>query len=229
MSRMVMAPSLGVRGASLELHHVRLLELHLARILDDDDALAVRNEARQRVEHRGLAAARAAGDDHVALRDDERAQCLRGVVGQGVELDETLDCERLLEETANRHVRAIRSDRRKDGLDARAVGHAALEDRTLGADRLSDVLGEIPDRRGERLLVLEARVDERQNALSLDVDLVRTVDHDLAHRRIVQIRTDGREEREQGLLEYLGGDHGTVLMRFARATSACSPSGAAAR
>jgi hypothetical protein len=144
-------------------------------------------------------------------------------------VDEPRDRQRLLEEATDRHVRAVRRDGREDRLDTRAVGHAALEDGALGAHGLADVLREVAHGGGERLAVVEAGVDPREHALALDVDLVRTVDHDLAHRRVVEVRADRREERQQRLFEDLRGDHGTALMRLARAISACSPSGALAR
>ena len=52
-----------VRRARFQPHDVLLLELQFGRVFDRDDALVVRNEARQRVEQRRFAGAGAAGDD----------------------------------------------------------------------------------------------------------------------------------------------------------------------
>ena len=54
-----------VRRARFQPHDVVLLELKFGRVLDRDDAVAVRNEAGQRVEQRRFTGAGAAGDDHV--------------------------------------------------------------------------------------------------------------------------------------------------------------------
>src|ERR1019366_3210268 len=82
--------ALGVGRPRLELYDVRFLELHLARILDDDDAIAVGNEARQRVQHRRLAAASAAGDHDVELRHHHHLERSRGHAGERPELHEAL-------------------------------------------------------------------------------------------------------------------------------------------
>ena len=51
-----------VRRPRFEAHDVRLLQLQLGRVLDRDDALVLRDEARQHVEQRRLAGAGAARD-----------------------------------------------------------------------------------------------------------------------------------------------------------------------
>jgi hypothetical protein len=51
------ALALDVRGARLEGDHVLLAQLELGCVLDGHDALVVRDEGRQNVEHRRLAGA----------------------------------------------------------------------------------------------------------------------------------------------------------------------------
>ena len=61
-----------VRRPRFQPHHVVLLQLQFGRVLDRDDALVVRDEARQRVEQRRLAGTGTAGDDDVQPGLDAR-------------------------------------------------------------------------------------------------------------------------------------------------------------
>jgi len=74
IARRNLALALEVGRTRLQPHHVRLLQRQFGRVLDRDDALVVRDETRQTVEHRGLARARAAGDQDVEPRLDHRLQ-----------------------------------------------------------------------------------------------------------------------------------------------------------
>ena len=150
---------------------MRLLELDLARVLDDDDALAVGDEAGEGVEHRRLAAAGASRDHDVELRDDHRLERRRGDAGERAEADESVDRERLLEEAADGDVRSVGGDGRDQRLDARAVGEAPFEDGVRLVDVLADVLREVPERREERLAAGELRGDELELPAPLDEDL----------------------------------------------------------
>ena len=64
-------------GPRLEPHDVRLLQLQLRGVLDRDDALGHRHEAREDVEQRRLAGAGAAGDHDVQPAVHDRPQHLR--------------------------------------------------------------------------------------------------------------------------------------------------------
>src|ERR1051326_6203862 len=55
--------ALDVRRPGLQPTDVRLLQLQLGGVLDGDQALLLRDEGGERVEHRGLAGAGAAGND----------------------------------------------------------------------------------------------------------------------------------------------------------------------
>ncbi len=61
-----------VGRARLQAHHVRLLQLQLRCVLDGDNAFVSRNERRQNIEQRRLAASRSARDDEFDLGLDER-------------------------------------------------------------------------------------------------------------------------------------------------------------
>ena len=62
-----------LRAPRLEPKHVRLVEVNLRRLLDQDDAVAVGNVRRQRVQQRRLPGAGSAGDQDVLLRTRRRA------------------------------------------------------------------------------------------------------------------------------------------------------------
>jgi len=62
--------SFDVRRPRLERDDVALLKMQLCRVLDRDDPLVARNEARERIEERRLADARAARDQDVELAAD---------------------------------------------------------------------------------------------------------------------------------------------------------------
>ena len=168
------AAPLGVGRARLEVDRVRLLQLHLRRVLDDDDALVLGNERRQRVEQRRLARAGAAGDHDVAL---DRARTARGTCAHdsvsAPSFEQLLDGQPLLGEAADRHADAAARGRRQDGADAAAVGEAGVEHRAIGVDAAADELRDVAHRRLERVLRREARVGELQPAAPLDVDLAR--------------------------------------------------------
>ena len=66
-----------LRATRLEPQQVRLVEMNLGRLLDDDDAVAVRNVRRQRIEQRRLAGAGPARDQDVLLRRDGVGQLRR--------------------------------------------------------------------------------------------------------------------------------------------------------
>jgi hypothetical protein len=113
-----LALAAGVCRPPLELHHVRLLQLQLARIFDHHHAIALRDERGQTVEQARLARARAAGDDDVLLGRHERREQLRGIWRERSEREQLLDRERILRKAPDRHRRAIRRNRRKQRLDA---------------------------------------------------------------------------------------------------------------
>jgi hypothetical protein len=65
-----LAPAFDVRRARFEPHHVRLPEPELGGVLDRDEAFAIRDEAREHVEERGLPGTRAARDHDVGATAD---------------------------------------------------------------------------------------------------------------------------------------------------------------
>ena len=84
-----------------------LLELKLRGILDRDDALAVGDISGQDVEQRGFARSGSARDQDVDPGPDDPPQKLRHRFGDRAQLEEVLDRERALPETADREDRAV--------------------------------------------------------------------------------------------------------------------------
>ena len=127
VARRDLALAFDVRRARLQAHDVRLLELELGRVLDGDDALVGRDEARQDVEQRRLARAGAARDQDVEPRLHDALEDLRHGLGDGPLRDAVLHGQRLHGEAADRQERAVERQRRDDGVDARAVRQAGVD------------------------------------------------------------------------------------------------------
>ena len=121
-----LALALDVGRARLHAGDVRLLQLQLRRVLDGDQALGVRDVGRQRVEHRGLARARAAGHDRGDARLDGGGEHFRHLRPDGVDLDELVERELRLRELADRDQRAVDADRAHGAVEARAVEEAGV-------------------------------------------------------------------------------------------------------
>jgi hypothetical protein len=91
-----LALAFDVRRTRFEWEHVLLVELELFRVLDGDDALVVRNEAREHVEQRGLAGTGTTAHHRIeptfhALVDEVRD------LWREDEVDEVVDRVRVLE------------------------------------------------------------------------------------------------------------------------------------
>ncbi len=122
-------------------------------------------------------------------------------------------------------------------LDTRPVGHATLEDGVELVDVLAHELRHVAQRGHECLAARELHGNELELPFALDVDLVWSVDHDLAYRRVLEIQPDGVEELEDRFLEDFtrnevgAAAHGfdSSLVSEARASSACAPVGAKRR
>ena len=101
-----------IRGPGLKIHDVRALHLKLARVFDNDNSLALRHKCAERVEQRGLAAARSAGHHDIEFADDHGTEGLRAFEGQAFKLQQSIDRERFFGEAANRYDGALGSNRR---------------------------------------------------------------------------------------------------------------------
>ena len=137
------------------------------------------DRAGEAVEQRGLARARAAGDQHVAAHPADDLEQRLGLRRDRLVLEELLELQAVLLELADGERRPVDRQRRRDHVDAAAVGEARVADRArlvdaaadLADDALADVhqLG-VVGKAHRRLLHL---------AVHLDVGGGRAVDHDV--------------------------------------------------
>ena len=104
------AGALTVRGPCLEPHHMRLREAQLRGLLDRDDATVAVDAAGERVQQRGLARARTAGDEHVGTT---RHPLLQPGCGVTVEA-ELFERDRTRREAPDGDNGAVRRERRQD-------------------------------------------------------------------------------------------------------------------
>ena len=118
--------------------------------------LLLGDEGGERVEHRGLAGAGAAGDDRGDARLDRGGQQLGHLRAQGADLDQLVEVERLLGEFADRDQRPVDADRPHRDVDARAVEQAGVEHRMRFVDPAADRGHDLVDDAQQMLLVLEA-------------------------------------------------------------------------
>ena len=174
-----------------------LLQLELARILDHEHTLVVRDEGAERVQDGRLARACRARDDHILVQEDERADEPPRPFVHAAERLHPLDGQRVLLELADGDDRADARERRDDGVDAAAVREARVQARMEIVEHAHDRLRDVRRRRAEHRFADELLQYFLQLAPSLDVDAARTVDQDLRNRVVGQIGRHRREEERQ--------------------------------
>ena len=178
-----------------------LLELQFRRVLDRDDALVGRNEARQRVEQRRLTATRAAADDDVEPGLDARFHQHRHFRREGLVVEQVFQLQRVRAEAANAHRRAVQRQRRNDGVDTAAVRQACVHHRARLVHAAADLRHDAIDDLHQVVVVAELDLGFLQLAAALHVDLVRPIDEDVADGRVLQQHFQGAEAK--GLVEHL--------------------------
>ena len=99
---------------------------------------------------------------------------------------EVVDPEDGVLELADRQRRTVDRGRPDDRVDAAAVRQSRVDHRVEAVDVAAGRSDHAADGFEQLVLVLEADVCLGEHAASLDEDLVRAVDHDLAHRAVVQ-------------------------------------------
>ena len=189
---------------------MRLLQLQFGGVLDGDQALLLRDEGRQRVEHRGLAGAGAAGDDRGDARLHGGGQQLRHLRLDRADLDQLVQVERLLGEFADRHQRAVDADRPHRDVDARAVEQARVAQRMRFIDPAADRGDDLVDDAQQMRLVLEAHAARLEQAAALDIDAFVAVDQDVADGRVLEQRLERAEPRH--LVEDFGDEVVELLL-----------------
>ena len=165
---------------------VRVVDLQLGRVFDRDHALVVRDETRDHVQGRRLARAGTARDEDVHAPEDRGLQKLGHGGAEAPLVLEVLDPKHRVLELTDRQGGAMDCRRPDDGVDAAPVWQAGVDHRVETVDVASGGRDHAPDRFEELVFILETDVRLGQHAAALDEDLVRAVDHDLAHRPVVE-------------------------------------------
>jgi len=172
---------------------VVLLELKLDRVLDRDDALVARDEARQHVQQRRLARTRTSGHQDVQSGLDARSEKVRHVRRDRAEADQVVDAQRVPAELTDGQRGAVDRQRRDDGVDAGTVHESRVDERRRLVDAAADLADDAVDDPPQVRFVVERHRASRQLALLLDVDGVRPVDHDLGDRVVIEESLQGTQ------------------------------------
>src|SRR5579862_3669523 len=184
------ALTLDVRRPRLERDDMPLLELQLGRVLNRHDALIVRDEGRERIQHRRLARAGPAGNEHVDLAANARCEECRRLGRQRPEGREVRKRVRVPRELPDRQRRATERQRRDDGIHAAAVRKSCVDHGGCLVDATSDLRDNSVDDAEHVRVVDERDVCELDLAIALDVHVLRSVDHDLGDRGVTEERLE---------------------------------------
>src|ERR1022692_1983896 len=205
-----------VGRAGFELDHVALLELQFRRVFDGDDVLLLRDEARQRVEHGGLAGAGSAGDQHGNLalharRKEAQDARREGLVGHHFVLRDDVAAE-----AADTEAGAIERQGRNDGVHPRAVLEARVHNGLGLIDAPAHLRDDLFDDVEQVGIVLEADGGFGELAVAFDEHLVVAVNQDIADAGLFEEGFQGAEtedfvEHFLDDLGLLGGGHGDAL------------------
>ena len=114
--------------AGFELHHVPLLQLQFGGVFNGDDALVFGDEARQRVQRGRFAGTGSARDQDGGLRLDARRQKFQHAGRQRLVGDHLVGGDDVAAEAADAERWAVERQRRNDGVDARSVEQARIDD-----------------------------------------------------------------------------------------------------
>src|ERR1035438_981808 len=205
------AGAFDVGGAGFQAHHVALLQLQLGGVFDGDDALLLRDETRERVQHGGLARAGTARNHDIQPRLHAAAHEIEHAGGERLVLEQVFGRENLLPIAPDGDHRPNERERRNDGADARAVHEACVDNRRGIVDAAAHGRYDAFDDHADVGLVLEPNVGFHQASPALDVDVVETVYHDVGDGGVLEQRLQGAEAKhlvEDFRDEFLALAHG---------------------
>ena len=183
----------------LEAKHVRLVHMDLRGLLNDDDAVVVRNMSRERVQQRRLAGARAARDEDVVLGPDGVRELRRDHRCHGADGHEILQAVPSCEFPDGQRRSTDRAGWEHRG-DTRPVLEACIEQRLDLRDLVAACTGDVLDRHGQVPRFQDAIGDERDQPVALDEHpRAARVHHHLGDLRIAQQILDRPEEGEDAI------------------------------
>jgi hypothetical protein len=165
-----LAAALDVRRSVLHPHHVGLAESELGGVLDRDDPLGDRDEAREHVQGGGLAGSGPTGDEDVGAALDAGGQERRDPGRPGAVADQSPDVTESVGELPDRQHRAVERDRGDHGVDTGSVGQAGVDVRLRLVDAATDLGHDLLDDAPQVALVEEADVGVLEPAGTLDED-----------------------------------------------------------
>src|SRR5437762_2072283 len=138
------------------------------------------------VEHGRLARTRASGDEDVQARLHARLQELEHLWRRGAEADQVLHREWRGRELSDGDDRSHQGERRDDRVHAGAIRETGVDHGARLVDAAADGRDDALNDLHHVLVVLERHVRELQATLTLDVDLLRAVDHHLGDRLVAE-------------------------------------------
>jgi hypothetical protein len=174
------------------------------------------DQLRHGVQHGRLARAGTARDHHVQPVGRSDLEHLTEILGHVALAHHDVERDGLLRELADGDRAAVDRQRRRDDVDARAVGQTGIGDRAglvdAAADPGHDALRDVHHMR----IVAEADLGQLQLTLALDVDLLRAVDHDVVDRLVRKQRLERPEpdhvvDQGDGQLLLLATGHRQLL------------------
>ena len=154
-----LAFALDVGGPGFHPGDVRLLQPQFGGILDRHDAFLRQDRRGQGVEQSGLAAAGAAGNQHIETGANAGGQKINHFLGDGVSGHHVAHLQGLAAEMPDRHERAIQGERRNDGVDTAAVGQPGVHHGTGLIDPSADASDHPLHRLDQMFFVIESGRD----------------------------------------------------------------------
>ena len=207
-----------VGRAGFQTHHVGLLQLQFGRILAGDHPLGRIDEGGHGVQQGGLARAGAAGDDDVATAGADHAQNPCAFGGDRGVRDQIAHGQLVFFELPDGQGRPVQRERRRDDVDAAAIGQAGVADGRAfihpSADLTDDALTDVH----QLGVVAEADIGQLHLAADFDEDATGAIDHDVGD--VVAFQKGFERAIAQHIIDdvlnqivLLGGGHGDVLDR----------------
>ena len=157
-----------------------LLQLKLSGVLDRHDPLRVGDRDRERIQERRLPRARSARDQDIQLGKHAALEEVNGVGAERAEPGQLGHVQPLVAELADCDERAAEGQRWDHRVDAAPVRKPGVDHRRRLVDAAADLRDHLVDDPPQVRLVVELHACLVEATLSLDPDVVRAVDHDLA-------------------------------------------------
>jgi hypothetical protein len=157
-------------------------------VLNGEEPFFLRNEGRERVQHRRFAGAGAAGNDESDARLHSGREQFRHLRPQRTDLDQLVQIERLLGKFADRHQWPVDRHRTHRDVDARAVKQPGVAHRMRFIDATANRRDDLVDDAKQMRLVLETHAGRFEDAGPLDVNALMAVDQDVVDGRVLEQR-----------------------------------------